>query len=60
MADHEESDLILTTRKDWVKLGNFDFGRDIFYLDLEVDLDPGEEKLLAYLQQKLGLKQRNP
>jgi tetraacyldisaccharide 4'-kinase len=46
-ADRLDSDLILTTWKDWVKLADFDFGREFYYLDLSVDLDPGEEKLVA-------------
>jgi tetraacyldisaccharide-1-P 4'-kinase len=50
--------MILTTFKDWVKIRNYDFGREFFYLDLVVDLDPGEEKLLAYLKDKLGLEGR--
>ena len=54
VEDHD-SDVILTTFKDWVKLGDFDFGREICYLDLSVDLDPGEEKLAAYVRQTLGL-----
>ena len=57
-ADKHDSDLILTTLKDWVKLGDFDFGREIYYLDLNVDLDPGEEKLLAYICDKLKLPRR--
>lgn len=55
LADKHESDVILTTAKDWVKLGDFDFGREFYYLDISVDLDPGEEKLLAYLREKLNL-----
>lgn len=55
LADKYDSDLILTTHKDWVKLGNFDFGREIYYLDLTVDLDPGEEKLLEYITETLHL-----
>ena len=55
LADKYDSDLILTTHKDWVKLGDFDFGREIYYLDLRVDLDPGEEKLLEYLTATLHL-----
>ncbi len=54
------SDLILTTGKDWVKLGGFDFGREIYYLNQHIDLDPGEEKLIAYVKDKLGLVQRKP
>jgi len=58
-ADKLESDVVLTTAKDWVKLGDFDFGREFYYLDLSVDLDPGEEKLLAYLKTALKLPQRD-
>ena len=53
-----DSDLILTTFKDWVKLGDFDFGREFYYLDLVVDLDPGEEKLVAEVMQRLNLKEK--
>jgi tetraacyldisaccharide 4'-kinase len=59
MADTHESDVILTTLKDWVKFGDFDFGRETYYLDLEVDLDPGEERLIEYLRTKLQLSARN-
>jgi len=54
-ADHYDSDLVLTTFKDWVKIGDFDFGREFYYLDLAIDLDPGEEKLLAEIISRLGL-----
>lgn len=54
-ADDFDSDLILTTGKDWVKLGDFDFGREIYYLGQSVDLDPGEEKLVALVKQQLKL-----
>jgi tetraacyldisaccharide 4'-kinase len=54
-ADHYDSDLVLTTFKDWVKIGDFDFGREFYYLDLAIDLDPGEEKLLAEIVSRLGL-----
>lgn len=57
-ADEFDSDLILTTGKDWVKLENFDFGREIYYLDQNIDLDPGEEKLLNYIIDKFNLKQQ--
>ncbi len=53
-----DSDLILTTFKDWVKLTGFDFGREFYYLDLVVDLDPGEEKLVAEIMQRLNLKEK--
>ncbi len=58
LADKYDSDFILTTHKDWVKLGDFDFGREIYYLDLTVDLDPGEEKLLEYIKKTLHLSRR--
>ena len=58
LADKHEPDMILTTFKDWVKIAPRDFGREFFYLDLQVDLDPGEEKLVAYLKDKLGLEGR--
>ncbi|RKX27084.1 MAG: tetraacyldisaccharide 4'-kinase [Candidatus Zixiibacteriota bacterium] len=58
-AGRYDSDVILTTLKDWVKLWDFDFDREIYYLDLTVDLDPGEEKLIAYLQEKLNFGRRN-
>jgi len=57
-AGELDSDVVLTTAKDWVKLGDFDFGREFYYLDLSVDLDPGEEKLLAYLKTALNLPHR--
>jgi tetraacyldisaccharide 4'-kinase len=50
------SDVILTTGKDWVKLGDFDFGRETYYLDQNVDLDPGEEKLIRLVEDRLHLK----
>jgi tetraacyldisaccharide 4'-kinase len=55
MAQDKNSDLILTTAKDWVKLSDFDFGREIYYLDLSIDLDPGEEKLVAEIKDQLNL-----
>lgn len=56
MADKHESDVVVTTGKDWVKLGDFDFGRESYYLGLSIDLDPGEERLVSYLTDKLGIK----
>lgn len=56
MADKHESDVVVTTGKDWVKLGDFDFGRESYYLGLSIDLDPGEERLVSYLTEKLGIK----
>ena len=58
MVEELDSDVIVTTSKDWVKLGNFDFGREIYYLTLSVDLDPGEEKLMEGIMAKLKLKRR--
>ena len=58
IADEHDSDLILTTGKDWVKVEHFDFNREIYYLNQTVDLDPGEEKLVAYLQEKLDLQKQ--
>ena len=58
LADKFESDIILTTGKDWVKFGDFDFGREIYYLSQTIDLDPGEERLVQQLKQRLSLKQR--
>ncbi len=52
------SDLILTTGKDWVKLGDFDFDREIYYLDQQLDLNPGEEKLISDIIKRLNLKER--
>ncbi len=50
-----DSDVIITTAKDWAKVRGFDFGRDIYYLAQSVDLDPGEEKMIARLKHELGL-----
>lgn len=58
LADSEESDLILTTHKDMVKIRDFDFGRETYYLAQTVDLDPGEERLIASLEKRLGLEHR--
>ncbi|MEW5795260.1 MAG: tetraacyldisaccharide 4'-kinase [Candidatus Zixiibacteriota bacterium] len=58
LADKHNPDLILTTLKDWVKIGDFDFGREFYYLDLSIDLDPGEEKLVAEVKSRLNLARR--
>ena len=58
MADDYDSDVLLTTGKDWVKIGDFDFDREIYYLNQTIDLDPGEEKLVAHLQERLNLKRQ--
>jgi tetraacyldisaccharide 4'-kinase len=54
-ADRHDSDLVLTTRKDWVKVRNFDFDREFYYLDRLVDFDPGEETLLAEVRTRINL-----
>ena len=58
LAEQYDSDLILTTGKDQVKIGDFDFGREFYYLNQTMDLDPGEEKLISYLQTELSLKKQ--
>ncbi|UCC44354.1 MAG: tetraacyldisaccharide 4'-kinase [Candidatus Zixiibacteriota bacterium] len=58
-ADRRGSDVILTTGKDWVKLGAFDFGREMYYLGLSVDLDPGEERLIENIVGRLDLRGRD-
>jgi tetraacyldisaccharide 4'-kinase len=55
LANRCDSDIMITTAKDKVKLGDFDFGRDLGYLDVVIDLDPGEEKLVRYLTERLEL-----
>jgi len=56
MTDKYDSDVIITTGKDWVKLPDFAFGREIYYLSQAVDLDPGEERLVRYVLDKLDIK----
>lgn len=51
-------DVVITTAKDWVKVGTFDFGREFYYLDLQVDLDPGEEQFTSMVIDRLGLTSR--
>jgi len=60
LAEKHHSDLLLTTSKDWVKLERFDFGREIYYVDITVDLDPGEEKLTGRIRQRLNLARQQP
>ncbi len=59
LASQNDVDVIITTGKDWVKIRDFDFGCEIYYLVQTVDLDPGEEKLVARLQKALALDKRN-
>lgn len=56
LAAKKKSDVIITTAKDWVKIGDFDFGIEHYYVSLAVDLDPGEEKLVQDITKKLNLK----
>ncbi len=56
LASEHESDMIVTTAKDWVKLDQFDFDRECYYLSLSIDLDPGEERLVSYLTERLGIQ----
>ena len=58
LVKKHDSDIVLPTGKDWVKLAGFDFGRETYYLDLTIDLDPGEEKLIRSIVRRLGLKRR--
>lgn len=58
MADRYNSDLILTTGKDWVKIGDFDFNRKIYYLNLDVELNPEVDELITYLLEKLKLQKQ--
>jgi len=58
LADTYDSDMIVTTGKDWVKIRGFDFGRECYYLGLAVDLDPGEERLVEFIMARLGLEEQ--
>ena len=55
LVDKYAPDVVLTTGKDWVKARHFDFGREFYYLDLAVDLNPGEEHLASLVRTRLGL-----
>lgn len=56
LADKFDSQILLTTGKDWFKIRHFDFGRELYYLSQTVDIDPGEEKLVSHLLKKTGVK----
>ncbi|HEX2897505.1 MAG TPA: tetraacyldisaccharide 4'-kinase, partial [candidate division Zixibacteria bacterium] len=56
LANKYESQILLTTGKDWFKIRHFDFGRELYYLSQTVDIDPGEEKLVSRLLEKIGVK----
>ena len=60
LSDHQVyTEKVLSDIKDWMKIDKFDFGREIYYLQQAIDLDPGVEKLVSYIKNKLGLKKRN-
>ncbi len=59
LADRHNSEVIITTGKDWVKLLGFDFGRELYYVPLTVKLDPDENLLTSQLIEKLGLTSRS-
>jgi len=48
-------DYVLTTAKDIMKLRNFDFGRELYYLDLELDISKGEKALFDRLDRVAGM-----
>lgn len=56
LADKHDSQILLTTGKDWFKIRHFDFGRELYYLSQTVDIDPGEEKLVSHLLKRIGVK----
>ncbi len=56
LADRHHSDIIVTTGKDWVKLGGFDFGRECCYLPLGTEIDSDHESLVTWICEKLHLK----
>jgi tetraacyldisaccharide 4'-kinase len=57
-ADEHESEILVTTAKDWYKVRHFDFGRELYYLSQEIDLDPGEEKLVELLIRHTGVTRK--
>ncbi|HWR83996.1 MAG TPA: tetraacyldisaccharide 4'-kinase [Candidatus Deferrimicrobium sp.] len=57
-AARHNSDVIVTTGKDWVKLGDFDFGRETYYVVQSIDLDPGEENLMAFIEANVNSTKR--
>ena len=59
LASRHNSDVIITTQKDWVKLIGFDFGRELYYVPLTVKLHPDENHLASYIIEKLGLTSRS-
>jgi tetraacyldisaccharide 4'-kinase len=57
-ADDCDSEVLVTTGKDWYKVHHFDFGRELYYLSQEIDLDPGEEKLMEILIQRTKMSRK--
>lgn len=53
-------EVVLTTAKDWVKLRDFDFGPEFYYLDLQLEFVPALTELTSCIVDRLGLKQRKP
>jgi len=58
LADKYNSEVLLTTGKDWFKVCHFDFGRELYYLSQKIDIDPGEERLVSHLLKRIGIKQK--
>jgi tetraacyldisaccharide 4'-kinase len=56
LAAGDRVDLIVTTGKDFVKLGDFDFGRECCYLGLTVDMSPSGDKLVEIILQQSNMK----
>ncbi len=57
-AGATKADLIVTTAKDWYKLGDFDFGRDLYYVRQTVALEL-DEPIISGIIDRLGLTKRN-
>jgi tetraacyldisaccharide 4'-kinase len=58
LADQHAPDYIVTTAKDWVKVSGFDFGREICYVPLTMELEPDVEQLVARIRDCAGLGKR--
>ncbi len=52
------SQVVLTTAKDWVKVRDFDFGPEFYYLNLQLEFVPPLTELTSCIIDRLGLKQR--
>ncbi len=55
-GEKSDADILLTTGKDYVKMSGFDFGRQLYYLDLKVYFESGEESLYNGLNRLLEKK----